>query len=82
MGHLEAFAESVVLGCKTQKCVKHPMHQDVIIDGPSFAYYIYYRVLAHKPLHLGPMDAIPSYTELGKAALSFLDELIDFGIVV
>lgn len=80
--HLEPFAESIVLGCTTTNCKEHSTKQVIIIDGPSLAYHIYYRVFAHKPAYLGSIDAIPSYTELGEAFLIFLDELIRCGIKV
>lgn len=47
----------------------------VIIDGPSLAYHIYYRLLACKPASLNALDAVPSYQELGQGALEFLDAL-------
>lgn len=81
-GHLEPFAELIVLGCTTTNCKEHSTQREIIIDGPSLAYHIYYRVFAHKPAYLGPIDAIPSYTELGKAFLVFLDELVRYGIKV
>lgn len=80
--HLEPFAESIVLGCMTINCKEHSAQREIIIDGPSLAYHIYYRLFAHKPAYLGPIDAIPSYNELGKAFLVFLDELVRYGIKV
>ena len=46
-----------------------------IVDGPSLAYHIYYRLLAHKPRTLNVFDATPSYEQIGEGFLAFLEEL-------
>lgn len=72
---VQPYAKSTVLGCKTPGCEEHPDSNQVIIDGPSLAYHIYYRLLAHKDSDLCPMDAVPSYKDIGTGILIFLDEL-------
>lgn len=47
----------------------------VIIDGPSLAYHIYYRLLAYKSASLNALDAAPSCKEVGRGALIFVDAL-------
>lgn len=60
----------------------------IVIDGPGMAYYIYSRVLAYKSSliesidNVPSIDVIPSYNELGKATLFFLDELRSRGAVM
>ena len=54
----------------------------VIIDGPSLAYYVYYRLLACKHASLNAFDAAPSYKELGQGALVFLDTLNEHNVVM
>lgn len=80
--HLAPYAETIVLGCKAKSCEEHPTAEKIVIDGPSLAYYIYYRILAHRPADLCPVDAIPSYDELGKAVLTFLEELQCCGAIM
>ena len=46
-----------------------------IVDGPSLAYHVYHRLLAHKPPTLNVLDATPSYKELGEGFVVFLEEL-------
>ncbi len=77
--HIQPYLIPTVLGCSTSNSKSHPNSQNgpekLIIDGPGLAYYLYYRLLAHKPDSLNSLDAVPSYDELGKATLIFLDEL-------
>lgn len=85
--HLKPYAVPTVVGCKTPDCELHRSSNDssatnIIIDGPSFAYAIYDRLLAHKPERLTGVEAMPSYDELGKGALAFLDELQSYGLNV
>ncbi|KAA6412694.1 MAG: hypothetical protein FRX48_03686 [Lasallia pustulata] len=54
----------------------------VIIDGPSLAYYVYYRLLASKPASLNAFDSAPSYKELGQGALVFLDTLSEHNVTI
>jgi hypothetical protein len=82
LGHLQTFAVPKILGCKTSGCNEHQTHQNIIIDGPSLAFYIYYRILAHRSSSTNPVDAVPSYDELGQATLIFLDELRRHGAVM
>lgn len=79
---LHAFAEFAPLGCKSEGCSLHPSDKKIIIDGPSLAYHIYHCGLAHSPSNLGPIDALPSYEMLGKATVTFLDELQSYGTTV
>ena len=77
--HIQPYLVPIVLGCSTTDCEKHLnfRHESnkLIIDGPGLAYYLYYRLLAHKSDHLNGFDGIPSYDELGKATIAFLGEL-------
>lgn len=49
--------------------------QDFVIDGPGFAYNIYFVCLYHKSDERSTFDAAPSYQELGSAAIAWLDEI-------
>lgn len=55
---------------------------NIIIDGPGFAYYIYYSLSAQHTYYEDAIRAAPSYEELGEAALAFLDKLQEHKIVV
>jgi hypothetical protein len=47
----------------------------VVIDGPGFAYHIYYICLSARSEAWSPLEAAPSYKELGKACIAWLDKL-------
>jgi hypothetical protein len=47
----------------------------VVIDGPGFAYHIYYTCLSARSGAWNPLEAAPSYEELGKACIAWLDGL-------
>lgn len=84
---LKPYAVSEVVGCKTPNCEKHHSQSagrssKIIIDGPAFAYAIYQRLVIQKPDWLNALEAIPSYDEVGKGALAFLDELESYGLTM
>ncbi len=83
---LKPYSTPTTVGCKTDGCTEHRPQYDgrraVIIDGPSFAYCIYQRVIAQKPEWLTAIEAIPSYDELGMGAIAFLHELERYGLVM
>ena len=74
-GHIQSLAIPRTLGCQTNDCDEHPTRQNISIDGPSLAFYINYRILAYRSPSTSPVDAVPSYSELGNATIIFLDEL-------
>jgi hypothetical protein len=49
----------------------------VVIDGSGFAYHIYHACLSARPAAWNPFEAAPSYEELGKASIAWLDGLRD-----
>ena len=49
--------------------------QSVVIDGPAFAYFIYFRCLASRSSTEKPFEATPTYAELGESAIQWLDGL-------
>lgn len=77
---LQPYGASAQLG--TYHRTKSQETSKVIIDGPSLAYHIYDRLLACKPASLNAWDAIPSYEELGRGTLVFLDALRDHNVVM
>ena len=54
----------------------------VVIDGPGFAYHVYHIYLNANPGVCNPLAAIPTYKELGDAAIAWLDGLRKTGVVV
>ncbi|KAL8672453.1 MAG: hypothetical protein Q9168_003080 [Polycauliona sp. 1 TL-2023] len=73
--HLEPYSINATLGYKDPR--SDPNAADppkFVIDGPALAYHIYYR-LAHRSHALGAFDALPSYHQIGQAAVAFLSEL-------
>ncbi|KAL8929030.1 MAG: hypothetical protein Q9208_001473 [Pyrenodesmia sp. 3 TL-2023] len=77
-GHLQAYASTSILGSgaidssdraiDTSTCLS-----PIIIDGPGLAYQIYHRLLAHHAKSLKGLDAIASYSQIGAAAIAYLD---------
>ena len=47
----------------------------LVVDGSAFAHFIYWRLYNHQDPALGIIDAQPSYEELGREAVRFLDDL-------
>lgn len=82
--YLQPYATAVELGnCSSEgHTPAHRVRYKVIIDGPGLAYHIYYRLLAWKTKSSNAFDAAPSYEELGRGAVIFLDELQKHHIVM
>ncbi|KAL9010128.1 MAG: hypothetical protein Q9173_004906, partial [Seirophora scorigena] len=79
-GHLEPYMVPLILGYQTvnfsEDLVKISTSlTPIIIDGPGLAYHIYNRLLAHRSAYLKGLDAIPSYGEIGRAFITYLDTL-------
>lgn len=77
--NLSNYAIPTILGCNEEDCATHlpgnnGFRTRVVVDGPSFAYAMYDRLVTNKP-DLDAFGVIPSYDEIGKAILSFLGEL-------
>jgi hypothetical protein len=53
--------------------------QEIVIDGPAFAYHIYYICLRTRKDARGPFDSAPSYSQICKTAIEWLDVVEDNG---
>lgn len=53
-----------------------------IIDGPSLAYQCLYVCLSRNSSARNAIEAAPSYKELGEAAISWLEQIEQFGLKV
>jgi len=53
--------------------------ENIIIDGPSFCYFIHHKCLSTKTHARHALEAVPTYQELSEAAIEWLDELEAFG---
>ncbi|KAI9881630.1 MAG: hypothetical protein M1830_000195 [Pleopsidium flavum] len=82
--YLQPYATANELGnCTSDDRVSaHRARSKVIIDGPGLAYHIYYRQLAWMTKSNNAFDASPSYEDLGKGAVTFLDELQKHNVVI
>lgn len=49
--------------------------QTVVIDGPAFAYHVYYICLLSRSHVRRPFEVAPSYAEIGETAIQWLDGL-------
>lgn len=81
---IQPYGVAIGLGDSSSADQKNPerVSHKVIIDGPGLAYHIYYRLLACKTESRNPFEAAPSYEELGKGVLDFLDELQKHNIIM
>lgn len=80
---LQPYFVPTTIGCSNTDCRSHTQQSNpVVIDGPGLAFVVYYRLLACKPTSLSPIDAQPSYDEIGKAILVFLDGLTHCGLTM
>jgi len=71
---LRPFAQQDVLSGKGK---------DACIDGPGLAYHIYFTCLGSRPSSVwNPYEAAPSYEEIGKTAIAWLDALQCGGLTV
>ena len=52
----------------------------VVIDGPGFAYHVYYVCLSARPAAWNSFEAAPSYKELGEACIAWLNGLRESGV--
>ena len=74
--YLQPYASPVTLsGVSSKPPGEANVEKNVIIDGPALAYHVYYRLLASKPTSLGALEAVPTYDEIGKGVIIFLDTL-------
>ncbi|KAL8645156.1 MAG: hypothetical protein Q9210_006865, partial [Variospora velana] len=80
-GHLEPYSVPLILGHQAVTSSEDVLDASasltpIIVDGPALAYHIYHRLLAHRSASLqGRLDAIPSYDEIGRASIAYLDTL-------
>ncbi len=85
--YIAPYAVTTVLGCDKPGCQQHSSlaagrSNRVVIDGPAFAYAIYDRLIAQEADRLNVLAAVPSYDEVGQAALAFLSGLEKRGIIM
>lgn len=75
---ISPYGESIIWKKQVQRLVEH--QGDVIIDGPSFAYYIHKLCLTTKSNARNALEALPTYPELGEAAVTWLNQIESFGL--
>jgi len=69
------------LATHLQPYAKHgPLVGDVVVDGPAFAYHVYFICLNNRPAARNAFEAAPTYHEIGKTAIAWLDGLMAAGI--
>ena len=51
-----------------------------MVDGPAFAYHVYFICLNNRPAARNAFEAAPTYHEIGKTAIAWLDGLMAAGI--
>ena len=84
------YGEHTVLGYSTaaSKAQNQDAHRftKVSIDGPALAHHIYHKLLACRPVRGVPSDAAiaaqPSYDEIGRGFLCYLEKLEEFRVIM
>ena len=66
--HLQPYAEA------------GPLIGDAVVDGPALAYHVYSICLNNRPAATNAFEAAPTYNEIGKTAIAWLDGLATSGI--
>lgn len=79
---LQPFGVTESLGCNEPSCDLHPKKLSVTIDGPALAYHTYHRLLSHAANNLNALDSIPSYRNISKGVLEYLDGLRNHGLTM
>ena len=82
--HLLPYAEWKALGTLAEVHSAKPCHEakNIVIDGPSLAFFIYRRLFAHNLIGSSILDSIPSYRVLGGAVVAFLQQLQSCGLIM
>lgn len=85
--YIAPYAVTTVLGCDKPRCQQHsPLvvgrSNKVIVDGPALVYAIYDRLTVQEVDHVNVLAAVPTYDEVGQAALAFLSELEKCSIIM
>lgn len=84
--YISPYAVTTVLGCDKPACSKHSSlvtsRSKVVIDGPAFAYEVYNRLTAFKVDRSDALAVVPSYDEVGRAALAYLAGLEKHSIIM
>ena len=75
--HLSPYATRVLL---PQQSSNERNPRNVVIDGPALAYHVYYLCLSRRGGARNAYEAIVPYTELGQAAVSWLEQLEQYGV--
>jgi len=57
-----------------------PLDGDAVVDGPALAYHVYYICLNNRPMARNPLEATPTYEEIGRTSLAWLEGLEANGI--
>ena len=64
IAHLQPYAKS------------GPLVGDAVIDGPGFAYHVFFICLNNRPTAKNAFEASPTYNEIGRTAVAWLDGLV------
>ena len=78
---LRPFAKSV-LWQNPPNDGKNENDQGLVIDGPGFAYWIYYQAIASRGRTSHAFADIPSYVEVSRLAFTWLSRFESFGLCV
>lgn len=79
-GYLQPFSDRINIGHTLHDPAKGAYYSAIpsskfTVDGPGLAYHIYHRLCANRSESLNPLDAIPSYRDIGRHVIIFLDAL-------
>ena len=88
---LQPYGKITSRRCSAQDCEEHanwslqPI-ENVIVDGPCLAHFVFRRLRAHYknrlPAGLCPTEYAPSYDEIGEGVVAYLDQLKGCGLMM
>jgi hypothetical protein len=81
MTQVTPYGEPVTWHKPTEPPLSDPpaSRENIIIDGPSFCYFIHHKCLSTKTHARHALEAVPTYQELSEAAIVWLNDLEGFG---
>jgi hypothetical protein len=83
MSDLLPYATPAIIGQAAGPAQDEASVTNIVIDGPSLAYFIYRKLATYRALEAGTGPArLPTYAEVGKAYSFFLSELTSHGATV
>ena len=77
--HVRPYGEKIVLA-KREGGATTGSPTRLVVDGPSLAYHVYHRLYRQLSTDHGPFHGVPSYQQLSRGIVEYLQKLEEFGL--